>query len=97
MSYSQPTLIPLLLSLGCRYRQAHAEGLFDESPEVFFPVTADPIKRGKKRRREMREKNRVVAAKLAVKTEILIGRRELMGENKTEKSRVRSMKIMRYK
>lgn len=30
-----------------RYRKAHAEGLFDESPEVFFPVTADPIKRGK--------------------------------------------------
>lgn len=29
-----------------RYRKAHAEGLFDESPEVFFPVTADPIKRG---------------------------------------------------
>jgi hypothetical protein len=28
------------------YRQAYAEGLFDETPEVFFPVTKDPIKRG---------------------------------------------------
>ena len=45
----------------------------------------------------MREKNRIEAARLAVKTEVFIGRKELMGENKTEKNRVRSMEIMRYK
>ena len=45
----------------------------------------------------MREKNRIEASRLALKTEISIGRKELMGENKTEKNRVRSMKIMRYK
>ena len=45
----------------------------------------------------MREKNRVEAARLAVKTEVLIGRKELMGENKTEKNRARSMEIMKYR
>lgn len=27
------------------YKQAHGDGLFDETAEAFFPVTADPIKR----------------------------------------------------
>ena len=36
---------PLTNQTTIHQQQAHAEGLFDEAPEAFFPVTADPIKR----------------------------------------------------